>query len=161
MHILYFVLTLREVKIMFQTVTASGTSKPPVPHLFYFCFSFPTFPCPVCICTALWTGGTEENTPLTQRGRPGRARACAGLRVLLRTAGSAVVRTATPPVTPTAGRAEGARHAGESGTQAGGGGRADRPESTTSAGIKPDRQSRRVRKQEGRRQELPLCHSWS
>lgn len=72
MHILYLVLTLREVKIIFQTFTTSGTSKLPVPHLFYFCFSFPTFPSPLSAFSLLckWEG-IEENTQLTQRNRSG------------------------------------------------------------------------------------------
>lgn len=72
MHILYFVLTLRELKIIFQTFTTSGTSKLPVPHLFYFCFSFPTFPSPLSAFSLLckWEG-IEENTQLTQRNRSG------------------------------------------------------------------------------------------
>lgn len=47
-HILcfFFSSTQGEIKIIFQTFTTSGTSKPPVPHLFYFCFAFSTLPSP-------------------------------------------------------------------------------------------------------------------
>ena len=54
-----------EIKIIFQTFTASGTSKLPVRHLFYFYCPFSTFPSlPALSMLCKWKG-MEENTQLT------------------------------------------------------------------------------------------------
>lgn len=64
----FFTSSQREIKIIFQTFTTSGTSKPPVPHLFYFCFSFSTLPSPLSAFFRLckWKG-IEEKRALGSR----------------------------------------------------------------------------------------------
>lgn len=69
MHILcFFPPTQGEIKIIFKTFTTSRTSKPPVLHLFYFCFSFSTFPSPLPAFSLLskWKG-IEEKGALSYR----------------------------------------------------------------------------------------------
>lgn len=56
-----------EIKIIFQTFTASGTSKLPVRHLFYFYYPFSTFPSLPAFSTLCKWKGMEENTQLTSR----------------------------------------------------------------------------------------------
>lgn len=60
------------IKITSQTFTASGTSKPPVQHLFYFYSPFSTFPSLLAFSLLRKRKGMEENTQLTKQKRGGR-----------------------------------------------------------------------------------------
>lgn len=75
MHTLCFFFsfpTQGAIKITSQTFTASGTSKPPVQHLFYFYSPFSTFPSLLAFSLLCKRKGMEENTQLTKQKRGGR-----------------------------------------------------------------------------------------